>query len=235
MTDHNFTPIKELTVEIIDNMVIHQTVSSLRRAGSVAPNIIKVEESANLPTLYYIKHCKNRKCDDWVIHALQSDISKYLMKATLGQLEPPTVCPTNCPCGPTEEPTEDPSDEPAPRYKSKIQWDGVTGGKLLAQESNGFLILSGNIAWDDTENPAGNYICAQIIPHPTMIDYYPNATVEVDGILDNLSDMLDGAGFSITHMIYEPGQEIPVRIIWDKDYEERFIIAVTQESKLLSE
>lgn len=218
--DFRLSPYKQLTDELIDSLIIHLTVSSLRRAGSVSPKIIRIEGTRYIPTLYYIKGSQDSSKNDWSVHALQSDLSRFMLHTV--QIESPTSSPTECPTIP-----------PTPFIQSQIRWDKVTGGNLQEYVDGGILILSGDIQWDDRETPPGHYVCAIIRPHRSMIQSYPEATVTFDGKTQLLSDILFGYEFSVTPIVHEPGQEFPIDLKWSDEYTEHFIIAITQESHLL--
>lgn len=224
INDFRLSPYKQLTEELIDSLIIHLTVSSLRRAGSVSPKIVRIEGTGYIPTLYYIKGSRDPNKSDWTVHALQSDLSRFMLHTI--HIELPTTPPTL-------PPTEPPTISPQPVLHSKIRWDKVTGGNLQEYVDGGMLILSGDISWDDRECPPGNYVCAIIRPHPHMIKLYPDATVTFDGKTKPLSEMLFGPEFSICPLVHEPGEEFPIELKWDDDFIEHFVIAITQESHLL--
>jgi len=71
----------KLTNELIDGLIQHQTLSSLRRAVALSPCIMKADDVENMPTIYY---AYNRETGDWEHHALTSDLITYLLK---GQAE----------------------------------------------------------------------------------------------------------------------------------------------------
>lgn len=227
------SPASRLTDELINKIEIHLTPSSLKRAGSTSPCIKRIEGSDLIPTLYYIKSTADITREDWTVHALQSDISKFLLHTAMSDLpevptEPPTEAPTERPtCPPTCQPTD------LPMIHSKIRWDKVTGGRLTELVDGGILILSGDIQWNPDENPPGHYVCAIVTPSQIMIERYPDAKVIINGVTSKLSDKLWGPEFSVDVLVENPGYEFPFEIKWTDSYTEHFIVAITQESVLL--
>lgn len=79
MYTDDFKPITELTPEVISNLKIHPTLSSLRRAISSHPNH---RECGNqqVPTLFYVKDQENPDHkDEWSIHALATDLVRFIL------------------------------------------------------------------------------------------------------------------------------------------------------------
>lgn len=68
------TPLAELTADAIKKLIIHSTISSLRRA-SVNKVVEVVDDIEGMPKLYYHLEADNT----WSIHALSTDLSKYLL------------------------------------------------------------------------------------------------------------------------------------------------------------
>lgn len=103
--------ITELTQEDFDKLIFHDTQSSLDRALGEAPATY-TDKSLGFP-IYYEK-C--RDCDKWLLHVLDSEVSRYLLAKEFGlnpQPETPTEAPSEEPTEePTEEVTEEPTDEP---------------------------------------------------------------------------------------------------------------------------
>lgn len=224
-------PVDKLTEDVVNSIVIHQTISSLRRAGSTSPFIQKVEGNLSIPTLYYIKGSKDPNEQDWTIHALQSDVSKFLLADYVNTENP------------TEEPTEEPTD-PAPFEKSSINWDpGKTGGEdLRIFKDGGIIAFSGNIKWYPEDKAlnraAGNRVGVVITPAKGMIDKYPDVKVEIGNavygkeIFNKYPDYEPKNSLYYYPLIKVVGQENPVRIKWAEGIEENFTVSVTQESSL---
>jgi hypothetical protein len=75
----NLEPLKELTVEDVQRLVIHATRSSIRRAGAVKPMVV-VAASEKVPTLYYVQEMNpETKEVEWSIHALSADVTRFLL------------------------------------------------------------------------------------------------------------------------------------------------------------
>lgn len=228
-------PVDKLTEDVVNSIVIHQTISSLRRAGSTSPFIQKVEGNLSIPTLYYIKGSKDPNEQDWTIHALQSDVIKFLL-ADYVNTENPTE-------EPTEEPTEKPTD-PAPFEKSSINWDpGKTGGEdLRIFKDGGIIAFSGNIKWYPEDKglnrAAGNRVGVVITPAEGMIDKYPDVKVEIGNAVYGKEIFNEYPDYELKNSLYYyplikvVGQENPVRIKWAEGIEENFTVSVTQESSL---
>lgn len=77
-----YTKLTELTKEIIDNLCIHATISSLRRDCAYAYQIVKEPEGEKIPALFYVLDDKVE--DKWSIHACEIDLLRYLMKLANG-------------------------------------------------------------------------------------------------------------------------------------------------------
>lgn len=242
MKVYNVEPIKSLTSEIIDNLIIHATLSSLRRAASVTPCVKRVDGDDKLPTLYYIKGSMNPDVQDWTIHALVMDINKYLLLSSYTD---------------NQDNPESPVDPDKPLFiRSTIKWDGFTGktadglwvDPINAGEYNEELRFDGEIAWYDANDElgriAGNRVGAVITPSQEMIDAYPNAVVyiEKDDVTIPANEAFyeyEDIGYAVPAFYYYPlisvpGQTNVVRIYWDKDagIEESFPVIILQDATL---
>lgn len=69
--------VKTLTKEVIEDMVIHPTMGGLKRSTAINGCDI-VSATEEVPTLYYEKVGDNQ-----VIHAVSSELIKYLLTLTL--------------------------------------------------------------------------------------------------------------------------------------------------------
>lgn len=97
MENVNLTPITELTLDNVNQLVIHTTRSSIRRAAAVKP-MVTYPATDKVPELHYIQNIDpDTKEVTWSIHALSVEVSKFLLLKSIG--ETPTEAPT-------EEPTE---------------------------------------------------------------------------------------------------------------------------------
>lgn len=231
-------PIDKLTEDVIKSMIIHQTLSSLRRAGSVSPYIQRVEGNLSIPTLFYIKGSRNPDENDWTIHALMTDVNKFLL-ADYVNSEHPTE-------GPTEDPTEEPTEQPTePSFEhSSINWDpGKTGGEnLQIIKDGGIFTFNGNIKWYPEDKAlnrsAGNRVGVVITPAKGMLEKYPNVKVEISGKTYGKEVFNEYPSYEPKNSLYYyplikvAGQECPVNITWSEGIEEHFTITVTQESSL---
>lgn len=212
--EYSLNPYKCLTVELIDSIHIHHTVSSLRRALEMSPWIEKVDETEYVPTLYYRKGSKDPNENDWTVHALCKDLHRWELKKHIDD----TPCP-------------EPDPEPI-KYQSSIDWDGFTGKiseyPLITYKDGGILIFDGYIGSDK----CGNNTVGLILTMDK--DSY-------DGCKDTLK--LRYLNFEYTNLesnvlhfllpFRVPGQEIPVELEWNKDHIQHYTICLTQESHLL--
>lgn len=218
MIDYNVKPFKRLTNDLIDKLIIHQTISSLRRAIGNAVYSKKVEGNEFIPTIYYLVDEENSK--EFSYNCLMEDVVKFLLHKSV----------TNEP-----EPGPEPDPDPSPDLfiHSKIDWDGKTGGNLQKIIDGGILMLAGNINYYyQNESPvgeAGNYVGAIITPDKKMLEKYPDFRIMSRGKVWTAKDLIDDK-FIIYLKIVISGQEIPIDWGWDPDHIEHFIVAVTQES-----
>jgi hypothetical protein len=222
----NFKPIEKLTAEIIDNLILHQTVSSLRRAASVSPKIIRVEATEDYPTLFYIKGSRLPSRDDWTIHALVPDVLKFLLKGT--------VSPDPGPEPPGPDPDPDPD---KPEIKSNILLDQpVVGPDAIANINDGYVTITGAIKWNTEDEPnPGNYACILVTPDPKMLEAYPDAIVTSDLGTDPLITLMDGEDYlEVCYPVFEVGQEFVTTIKWSNEFEEVITIKVDENCVLES-
>lgn len=224
--EENFKPIEKLTVEIIDSLILHQTVSSLRRAASVSPKMIRVDATEDYPVLFYIKGSRNPDRNDWTIHALVPDVLKFLLK---GSLDP-------TPPGP-EPPGPEPPGPDKPTIKSNIILDQpVVGEDAVADINDGYVHITGTIKWNTEDEPnPGNYACILITPDKQMLEAYPNAMVVSDLGTDPLSVLMDGEDIlEVCYPVFEPGQKFVTTIKWSDEFEEVITIDVDENCILES-
>lgn len=225
-SEYTITPVDKLTNDIIDSLVIHQTVSSLRRAGDISPCIIKVDGTSDIPTLYYIKGASTSSTD-WTINALSSDIERYLLRYTLGN---PVVTTTT-----TQSPGET-------FTSSTISWDtDKTGGSgLTVSVENNVITFSGSIAYYTDSSVcntnSGNKVGVMITPADGMLDKYPNVKVYLNGVLYNnlvFKEVL-GVGYILYYypIITKVGISIPITLQWDSNHIENFKIIISNDSTL---
>lgn len=214
--DYGVKPLDKLTKEVINKLIIHMTVSSLRRADSISPKIVRVEGNDYIPTLYYIKKNPGKEfinAPTWTIHALVSDICRFLLIGSL-DIDPTPPTPT-----------------PTPFYEQSIyRLDSVVvGNKATLNQDGTILSVSGTVKWDTENEPTpGNYICLFICPTKDMLKYYPNAKLFLDGIEYKLSDYMAGdRELEICYPITErtKGQEYEIDIMWGDDVDEDITIA----------
>lgn len=236
-TIYDVTPVKVLTDEVIDKMVIHATVSELRRSIGIYP-VKKVDGNRFIPTLYYICDCIDEN-SPWSIHALVTDISRYLLYSSIGPT-PPT------PPGPGPVP---------PLFvHTMIMWDGKTGfidpdDWMQPLVDGGIITFCGKIkyyeggVYDPIFDDSGNRVGVFIIPDKLMLDYYSDVKITINDEVTygkeifnyHLMPKLDGIPvFHYCPIITEAGEEIPITIKWDDTHYEHLIIAVAPESTLES-
>jgi hypothetical protein len=210
MAKLKYKPLKKLTVDIVDKLVIHHTISSLRRAAD-SKEMIRQDGDYNIPTIFHINEGSS-----WSLHAMIDDLCRFLL---IGQVYTPEP----------EEPEKPVNSDP--KIHSKIKWDRVTGGNRINDVvDGGILAITGEI----DHNDEGKYLIGiEIIPDSKMIEYYPDATIQIyqqskELVKDNLQD-------SILHPILEIRKdednevgEIPITIEWSKDFIEHFSVGFPQ-------
>lgn len=84
MLDFKITPITELSEEVINEMFIHSTRGSIRRASSVKP-FVSYPATDEVPAITYVvedvdPETKEAKC---TYHVLTSDVTKFLLKKAI--------------------------------------------------------------------------------------------------------------------------------------------------------
>lgn len=197
------TPIKKLTVDAVDNLIIHHTVDSLRRAAD-SKEMIRQNGNYTIPTLFYINDGSS-----WSIHAMIDDLCRFLMIDMVYVPEP--------------EPDK------TPKIHSKIRWDGVTGGKKIKSYVDGGIIgLSGEIEQDEN----GKYMSAvEIVPDKSMIEAYPDATLQIgqDKAVPVKDAIQEGIIFVMVDLTpKEDGgvSEILINLKWSDKFIEHFSVGV---------
>jgi hypothetical protein len=79
MYTDDFKPITELTPEVISQLRIHPTLSSLRRAIGSHPNH-RQGGNQKIPTLFYVKDQENPEHqNEWTIHAIVTDLVRFTL------------------------------------------------------------------------------------------------------------------------------------------------------------
>lgn len=215
--EYKVNPYKCITKELVDSLIIHHTVSALRRALERSPWIEFIEGTDKVPTLYYRKGSEDPNENDWTIHALCRDLHKFQLEKLI------TVCP---------DPDPDPDPDPKPdKLISSIEWNypsGMTQGyPLVSMLDGGILIFDGYVSRDCF----GNHTVSVIISvDPTQfIKYKDTIKLKYNNCEFKMTDptMLVLVNFKI------PGQEFPIQLIWDKENTHYFNVCLTQESVLL--
>lgn len=246
------TPVTELSKEFIKDLVLHQTLSSLRRAAGdsvgvrdesnkeVSPGVVVKEGTKKVPTVYYI--CENplqMEPDQWTVHALISDVQKFLLLGLTEDSENP------------DEPTPD-----APKnMKFRIQWDeGQTGGVSPRIDGNQLIFEAGEIKWyeadDSLGRTEGNRVGAVITPVAdedvnliTKIEIDPGyegstpTTYEGENARKLFSEYnyLHNPGLYYYPLVKEVGQTAKVTITYElegKAYEEIYCIEISTNCTL---
>lgn len=88
MLDFKITPITELSEEVINEMFIHSTRGSIRRASSVKP-FVSYPATDEVPAITYVveevdSETKEARCS---YHVLTSDVTKFLLKKVVPSKE----------------------------------------------------------------------------------------------------------------------------------------------------
>jgi hypothetical protein len=247
MKTYKLEPISKLTPEIIDRMIIHTGVSSLRRAASNTPCMKRIEGNEKLPTLYYLKGVIDPTVNDWNIHALIMDINKYLLMDTVSSSDDPEVNP--------DVPIDPVVPEDIEFVRSVIRWDGITGktsddiwvDPYLHGENNEELRFKDSVlayyeASEEIGRVAGHRVGVVITPDQRMLAKYPNAKVYIEKddkylTVEEAFYEYEEAGFTVPAFYYyplilTPGQENVVRIIWTDELEESFPVIIEQSCVL---
>lgn len=209
--EYHLNPYDKLTPELIDKLIIHHTVSDLRRALERSPWIQKVTGTKDVPTIYYRKDSIDPNIDDWVPHALCMDLHRFTLNSISNNSNPPVEC----------------------GYQSSIRWDEVSGvspgNPLVTYEDNNLLIFDGYIAYDNCRR--GNYV--NVILTINEHDFeLKKSTIRIE--YSNQSyECLKSNIVNIPILFKIPGQEIPLKLSWDDSHITRYHICLTQESILL--
>jgi hypothetical protein len=206
-------PLKKLTPEIVDTIKMHSTISHLRRSIGTAYNV-RIAGDKEVPTLFYVK---NTNSNGWEVHALVTDICKFILKGSLYEDEP---C---CPCDPTK-----PSEPSEADYIKSLFYITTEGIKVtynthvheLTNNKSTCALIEGVIPFDQEYNC---YIIKfMIIPDSTMIQLYgvPRVILENEG-LDILQDYNSGL-ISGVIKVTNPSQNGYLTLNWDSIVDSSF-------------
>lgn len=223
--------------DIIKNLVIHSTVSSIRRA--IDSSVYKTFDEYPYFRLWWLKDEANSPL---LPHVLLPDVVKYGLMIANQYLY---VSPTE---PPTEEPTEGPTEYPC---KSYITWDYCkTGGPECECLIRGNMaIFNGKIAYYPVGwLGSGNYVGINIYPR-VDIKKYPNVKVILKRTHDQINDVIyDINSFKYNHgvpyfnwitKVDQSGEEMRLLICWKgvdggpgDPFTETVLIGITHESVL---
>lgn len=223
--DITFKPIDKLTTDIIDKLILHQSIDSLRRAASVSPRMIRMDATDHCPVLFYIKRGKKPNVCDWSIHALVPDVLKFLLKEYADK-DP----------DPDPEPPTPPGPDPSkPTIPSTIIPDQPVMGPDAMVTVDGYnVFVTGAIKWNDTDEPnPGNYVCILIKFGEGMLEAYPNAVVSSLLGTNKITDLMDGDQYlEICYPVFNPGEQFITELIWSDEFKEIIKIKVDKNCVL---
>lgn len=215
----------EVTPELINNLITHITVGSLRRACSMATQIIEQAEETACPRLFYAL-----LGGKWEVHAVELDLLRYLMYVDAAKPKP-----------------IDPEPIPGIYIQSKMSWDGSTGktsdGRWstpvieVAGKYGTHAIFDGEIKFyqeGEINQYSGNFVGLIIESDVDMLAAYPNAEITFWDTHETykLSDVSCDGTVSWYPAVRVPGQESRITINWCENLIESFIMMVTQNSTL---
>jgi len=242
MRDYQVTPLTKLTTEDIDKLILHSTISGLRRAAAVTPKLIRVEGNQDIPTIYYIKGVKDPNVDDWTQHALVTDVQRYLLRNGVSSDDSEeSVDSTD-----SSDSSDDSSDE-RDYKRSRLIYDGFTGkGSIWNEPVNQGpfdeeLRFAGcNIKYGEIDGEDGFFLGVLIIADREMVSKYPNGIIELPDdshitVAEAFTEPYEGnIAFHFYPQIFSldnTGPEFRINIKWDGEFEESFITIVYGEDQ----
>jgi len=239
MRDYQVTPLTKLTTEDIDKLILHSTVSGLRRAAAVTPKLVRVEGNQDIPTIYYIKGVKDPSVDDWTMHSLVTDVQRYLLRNGVSSDD-------------SEESADstDSSDDSSEEHeydRSRFIYDGVTGkGSIWNEPVNEGphdeeLRFAGcNIKYGEVDGKEGYFIGVLVIATREMVEKYPNGVIELpddshitvaEAFTEPYEDEIAFHFYPEILSLDNTGPEFRINIKWDDEFEESFIAIVYGEDQ----
>lgn len=238
MRDYQVTPLTRLTPDDIDKLILHSTISSLRRAASVTPKLIRVEGNQDIPTIYYIKGVKDPEIQDWTRHALVTDVQRYLLRNGINSDDSDE----------SQDSTDsDDSSEDIEYTRSRIVYDGYTGKGSIWNEPvhdgrfNEHLRFEGcNILYGEVNGNYGYFLGIFIVADQEMVDRYPNGEVELPdysrlSVHEAFNEFYEGQPafhyYCEIEDLNNTGPEYRIHIQWDKEFEESFVAIVYGEEQ----
>lgn len=221
----NLEPITKLTNSIIDKLVIHASMETLNIAKATSAITKITRETNTVPQLYYLKKTFDNTLADWSIHALCSDVSKFLLKdyIRLSEIAKPEFIPQ----------TSDLEIDTKDLSGIKLTYDG------------GLIVIDGKIPLRTIPNSGtqSHYVELIVTPKKGMIRNFPDVAGELS--YESIEDLetrtqqftredFRGPDNQLRLILEftEPGQEIPIKINWDVEFRECITVALTNESTL---
>lgn len=243
-------PLKRVTKELMSSIKIGENFFDLARLGLVG-EYVEVSATDYCPRLYYRW---NYKLGKWEIYATEHDLIGYsvvsssevdedvaeLVQDMQGIEERVEVLESYHP-DPEDPESPDEPIPPVPYEHSKITRDPdlIGGKKLQVIQDKGLFIFAGDIehysCCCDKFSEPGNYVGVMIIPTRSMWRAYKNTlTIEFCGQIYDKSICSPEGVLVLYIKVTDPGQENPITLTWNGSFREPFVVATTQESKLLN-
>lgn len=242
MKDYQVTPLTKLTPDDIDKLILHSTISSLRRAAAVTPKLIRVEGNQEIPTIYYIKGVRDPEVQDWTKHALVVDVQRYLLRNGVSSDDSDESQDSG-----DSDDSRDDSSEDTEYTRSRIIYDGYTGkGSIWNEpvnqgEFNEELRFAGcNIRYNEVDGEEGYFIGVFVIADSEMVEKFQNGIVELPDdsrlpVHEAFNEFYEGQPaihyYCKIEDLANTGPEFRFNIKWDKDFEESFIAIVYGEDQ----
>lgn len=251
---HNKTPLvplKRVTKELMKSIKIGENFFDLARLGLVG-EYTEVPATDYCPRLYYRWNYKEGR---WEIYATEHDLLGYSVASSsevdedvaeltedVKELEVRVEKLEEYHDEPIPTPEPDPEVPSVPYAHSCISRDPdlVGGTDLKILRDGGLFIFAGNIKYyhaccEHGFSEPGNYVGVMIRPTKDMWRAYKNTLkIEFEGNTYDKS-ICSAEGALVLYMkITDPGQEFPITLTWNDEFREPFIVATTQESKLLN-
>jgi hypothetical protein len=237
MKDYKVNPLTRLRSSDLDKLILHSTVSGLRRAAAVTPCMKRVEGTDKVPTIYYIKHSPNPEVYDWTMHALVVDAQRFLLRDKVDDSS-------------YDDSSDDDSSDDDP-IRSKFYWDGITGKtengvwvnpQYCGKFGEEIRFRSSDIEYYENRFPMpGNYVGVVISANPELVLHNPEGIVNINEIkTERVCDVFteknpETGNYLFRYYPFIPtldnttGPEYRINIKWNSEFEESFITIIYGE------